>query len=883
MFRWLKLRSQEDADLEREIRFHFAEEERLREDRGEAPESARYSVRRDFGNITLIKEITREMSGSHFIETLLRDVSYAFRQLRRSPGFTVVAVLTLMLGIGANTAIFSIVNSILLRPLPVPDAGRVVALTFQQKGGPLQTQFSYLDLQDIRNQSADVFSGLIGARSGIDGLNVDGKGGHMWTNFVTGNFFSVLGLKPALGRLILPSEGSHAGADPVLVLGHSYWKQRFAGDPNIVGKHVSVNGHPVTIVGVAPAGFQGLISLVDVQGYMPYGMSMVETDAGEFLNDRALRYLVTYARLRPGVTIERAQSELQVIAARLAKDNPKTDEGIAIRVFPERMARPEPDSSGTFIAIAVLFLTLTGLVLLLACLNVANIMLVRAGVRQREMAIRVALGAGRLRLMRQSLTESVLLALLGGLSGMLLGIEAATALGSMPLHTPIPLVFYAHMDWQVFAFTFAVALLAGAVIGLVPAIRSSRGDVADTLHRGGRTIVGGRQFLRSALVVVQVGGSLMLLVAAALFTRSLVNAQKVDLGFDPQHILNVTFDVNEAGYTDAQARQFSQTLLERVRALSGVESASLAFSEPMGYYSASTGVQIPGYQPPRGQATSISYNLVSSDYFRTMRIPILRGRAFLDSDTEKAPRVAVINESMAKQFWPNQESIGRRFQILDDSQHTYEVVGIARNSRARGFSGPYPPYLYIDITQSYSPVQTLHVRSVLPPEVLLPQLERMIERMAPGMPLTGGETMSEALGTLNGLLRYQLGAALAAALGMIGLILAVIGLCGVVSYATAQRTHEIGIRMALGAKASEILKMVVRQGFVLVVGGLLLGLLAAFGLARLLGRFLIGVAGTDPLVFAGVTVLLGVVALAACYIPARRATRVDPMAALRIE
>ncbi|MGA2596629.1 MAG: ABC transporter permease [Bryobacteraceae bacterium] len=874
----------EDRDLEQEIQFHLAEEARLLEGRGEGIEEARESARREFGNITLVKEVTREMWGWQSLETLFKDVTYGIRQLRRSRSFTVIAVITLALGIGANTAIFSVIHSLLWRPLPVPSADRIAVLAFEQKGGTLQNEFSIPDYDDIREQSKAVFSGLLGYGMSMDGLTVDGKTAHLYTNYVTGNYFSTLGVQPALGRLILPSEGKHPGDDPVLMLGYGYWKERFNCDPGVLGKKVKVNGHLLTIVGVTPEGFHGLYSLIDTQGYMPVSMSTIEADAGDPMNDRAARSLRIFGKLRPGVTLQQAGSQLAVVAGALSKAYPKTDEGLALKIFAERDARPEPDTDNTMATVATLFLVFTGLVLLLACINVANMLMVRASVRQREMAVRAALGAARVRLIRQLLTESLVLALLGGVGGVLVGLWLSRVLASIHLDTPVPFLLDFHFDWSVFGFALTAAILTGCMVGLVPAIRASRNNLATVLQSGGRSIIAGRNRLRSALVVVQVGASLMLLIAAGLFMRSLDMAQKADLGFDPNQVVNLSFDANEAGYNEAQGRQFTSALLDRVRATTGVVSASLAFSVPMGYYTTEDQLQIPGYQQPKGAAAPDSrYNVISPGYFATMRIPILRGRDISERDTAASQHVAMINESMAKTYWPGQDPIGKQFIAMQDPKHPLEIIGVVRNSRDRGFSGPVKPYFFQALSQNYSAVETLQVRTVGPPEQTIGDLQRLIDTLAPGMPVFTVQTMKQSLYTLNGLLRYQMGAALAAGLGMLGLILAVVGLYGVVSYAAAQRTHEIGIRMALGARAGEILSMIVRQGLVLVGAGVVLGLAAASAGAMLIRDFFVGVSATDPLVYVGVTVLLGAVGLAACYIPARRATRTDPMMALRVE
>jgi predicted permease len=532
----------------------------------------------------------------------------------------------------------------------------------------------------------------------------------------------------------------------------------------------------------------------------------------------------------------------------------------------------------------MLFLALAALVLLLACINVGNILMVRASARQREMAVRAALGAGRSRLARQLLTESLLLAVLGGVGGVLLGILSSSALSSVNLQTPIPLILNFQFDWNVFVFAFGIALITGCVVGIVPAIRSSRGDLADVLRGNARSVAAGKNRVRSALVVVQVAGSLTLLIVAALFVRSLEKAQRIELGFDQNNLVNLTLDANEAGYTDAQGLELARTLLGRVQALPGVQSASMAFAVPMGYISARVTVEIPGYQLPSKEPAPVTeYNIVAPRYFETLRIPMVRGREFTAADVEKSPYVAVINESMAQKYWPKHDPIGRRFQLKDEIQHMVEVVGVSRNSRARGFSDIIQPYFYVPLSQTYASLQTLQVRTTRPPEITLAELEKLAGTIAPDVPVFGGQTMVQGLNTLNGSLRYQIAAGLAATLGVLGLILALVGLYGVVAYAAAQRTHEIGIRMALGARPGEILRLMAGQALLLVGAGLLLGLGAAFAAGRLLRGFFVGASGTDPVTYAAVTLLLAFIALAACYIPARRATRIDPMVALRGE
>jgi len=819
------------------------------------------------------------------VNSIWMDVRYALRTLVKSRGFAVAAMLTLALGIGANTAIFSMVNGVLLRPLPVKDPGQITVLALQQRHGQVDPAFSIPDYRDIRGATSGVFSEVFAFQVGLDGLSVNRKPERIITNYVSGNFFSALGLQPALGRLFYPSEGKVLGADPVIVLGYSFWKAHFGGDPGVIGRSVLLNGHPVTVVGVVPKDFYGLRSFIDAQAYLPLGMAVLEEGPSDFMTSRTDRSFSVYARLRSGATIAQAQAALSVIARRLSADHPKEDEDLSLYVYPELRARPEPDPKNTMRIVSGLFLGLAGLVLLLACVNIANILLVRATVREREMAIRAALGGGRARLIRQLLTESLLLAFVGGAGGILLGWWASSGVGGISLGTDLPIHIDFGFDWRVFAYAFGAAILTGLLVGIVPAVRASRGNLASVLHEGGRGVVGGKHRLRNTLVVAQVAGSLMLLIIAGLFTRSLEKAQNTDLGFNPSHVVNFTMDPVEIGYSQAQGRQFYKTLLERVRALPGVQTASVASWAPMTYYGDADSLQIEGYQPPPGQPEPFArFNGISTDYFQTMQISMIRGRTFTEADNETAPYVAIINESMAKDYWPNQDPIGHHFKMASDPKHSFEVVGIANNSRYQGMTGPVANLFYAPLAQIYavSSLGTLQVRTLGVPQTMMPEIEGVIRSLAPDLPLFDVKTMSEAMDTLNGLLMFQVGAALAAVLGILGLILAIVGVYGVVSYAASQKTHEIGIRMALGAQPASILGMILGQGMVIVGIGLAIGVAAAFAAARVTGNFL-AVSATDPLTYISVTVVLGGVALMACYIPARRAMRVDPMVALRYE
>ncbi|MGC1635590.1 MAG: ABC transporter permease, partial [Candidatus Acidiferrales bacterium] len=689
------------------------------------------------------------------METLLQDIRYGVRTLAKNPGFMIVAIITLALGIGVNTAIFSMVDAFLLRPLPVNNPSQITVLAFQQQHQRQQTQFSTADYRDIQKQTSGVFSDVFGYVFGMDGLGVDGKADRIMTNYVSGNYFAAVGIKPALGRFILPSEGDVLNADPVMVLSYAYWQTHFGADPQIVGRKVSVDGHPVTIVGVAPKGFEGVYPILKVQGYLPLGMIAIEGQPSDFMTNHQLRGMPVLARLRPGITLAQAQAALAVVSQRLSQDHPDSDKDMTVLAYPELRARPNPDPNNTVLTVGGLFLGLAGMVLLLACVNVANILLVRATVREREMAIRAALGAARIRLIRQLLTESIVLALLGGVAGMLLGFWGSSALGSINIQTDLPINFDFGFDWRVFAYATAAALVTGIVVGIVPAVRASRGNLSAILHEGGRGVVGGKNRLRTTLVVAQVAGSLMLLVIAGLFTRSLSKAQRTDLGFDPNHVVNLVMDPNEIGYNQAQTRDFYKSLLARVGTLPGVVSASAANSTPMGYYNNGDSLLIDGSQAPPGEpAPSSLYATISGDYFRTMGISLLHGRTFTDADGENAQYVAIVSNEMGKKFWPNTDPIGHHFRMATDDKHSIEVVGVTGDARFQGVTGPINPMFYVPFVQHQlgNSLQILQLRTAGAAETMIPEVERVIESVAPQLPLFDVQTMNRALDTLNGML-----------------------------------------------------------------------------------------------------------------------------------
>ena len=820
---------------------------------------------------------------------IVQDLRYALRMLAKSPGFTVVAVLTLALGIGVNTTVFSVVNGMLLRPMPVPNPEQITVLGAQQDGTPDYQAFSYPDYEDIRKQT-DAFSDILAYRVSLVGLSVDGKGDHCVISRVTGNFFSTAGIQPAVGRLILPSEGQTPGADPVFVLGFNYWQKRFGGDKNVVGKQAEMDGHPVTIVGVAPKGFPGMFAFMNMDGYVPLsatagvgGNSPVE----EMWTHREERSLQLKGRLKPGVDLKQAAASLQVVARRLAEQHPESDKGLRLSVFPERLARPEPDPDGTIPKVSAAFTVLAALVLLVACFNIANILLVRATARQREMAIRSAIGAGWGRLVRQSLTESLSLAVLGGAGGLLLGWWVSSFLSSLPLGTDLPIQLNFQPDATVFLFTAVVVLLAAVVVGIVPALPLAKTDVNSVLREGGRGASEGRKrnLMRSALVVAQLAGSLLLLVVAGLFVRSLGKAEKLYLGFAPDHVIDVAVDIHQIGYQEAQGKEFYRSAEERIRALPGVVSVTQAFSVPMSLIGAQDQVIADEHPLESGRvAPDVFDNYVTPSYFETLRIPLKRGRTFTDADNEKAPHVAVINETMAKTFWPNKDALGRRFKTKDSDHQwaEFEVIGIVQDGKYKGIVEDPMPFFYKPLAQEYMSLRNIQVRTSLPPENLELQIASTIRELAPGLPVTV-KTMDEELQGLNGYMFFRLGAQLSGTMGLLGLVLAVVGVYSVVSYAAAQRTHEIGIRMALGAESRDVLKMVLSHSLVMIAIGVAVGLLISFAGARAIASLLVGVSPSDPVTFGGVLLLLLGVALLACLVPAYRATRVDPLVALRYE
>jgi predicted permease len=818
--------------------------------------------------------------------TLFQDLRFAFRQLRKAPSFAVTAVLTLALGIGANTAIFSLVNSLLLKPLPVPNPSQLASLGQRQNHGLLFPQFSWPEYKQIRDESRGSFSYVFVHALGLDGFATEGQQPQrIMTSYVSGNFFEGLGLKPAAGRLLLPSEGEVLGRDAVIVLSYDLWQERFNGDVNVVGRQATINGHPFTIVGVAPKGFVGVQSFVKVAAYMPLSALTLEGTPADQVNSWTGRGFAVYARLRPGISFKQATAGLSVVAQDLNRQHPDAEKKLEIQALPEPTMRIATGDPNTMSIMAGLFLSLAIMVLLLACVNVANLVLVRATVREREMAIRTALGAQRFRLIRQMITESVTLALMGGVMGVILGMWASSLLSHIDPHADLPVNLAFDFDWRIFLYSFAIALLAGIVVGLVPALRIAKSNVNTVLHEGSRGVTAGRHWMRDGLVAMQIAGSLVLLVVTGLFVRSLSAMQTMDFGFKPDQVLNLAVDAHEIGMSDAQTRDFAGNVLTRLHQLPGVEYVAHAGSTPLGYFSnGGDSMIIDGASNEADlSAFGAGENIVSPEYLNVMGIDLVRGRGLTDGDDTHSRDVAVISESTAKEYWPNQDAIGHTFRLSQEKDRKLEVVGIVRDAEFQIFGdGKARPFLYLPYAQHIAgnSLMVFQLKTEGDPLALATTAEKTIHELAPQLPVFQVQTMRQALYTLNGLLLFQIGATLAAIMGGLGLALAVIGLYGVVSYAVSRRMHEIGLRMALGASRGDVFKMIYRQSIVIVAGGLGVGLILAFLVAQAAGSFVI-VSVRDPSTYAVVAVVLALAALGSSYLPARRAMAVEPMTALR--
>ncbi|HEX7175815.1 MAG TPA: ABC transporter permease [Pyrinomonadaceae bacterium] len=813
--------------------------------------------------------------------TFFQDVRFGWRRLKASPGFTAVAVLSLALGIGANTAIFTLVNTVLLRPLPVAEPERLASVYPVARDEEVGA-FSYPDYRDFRDRN-EVFTGLFVHRFAPMSLSREGQSERVWGYLVSGNYFDVLGVSAARGRTFLPEEDVAPLRHPVVVVSHASWQTRFGGDPNLIGKTVQLNGHPFSVVGVAPEGFQGSETAYTPELWAPMMMQPVIEPGFDWLEKRDNHNLFATGRLKPGVTYEQAVASLNILARQLGEEYPDTNEGMTMTLTPPGLIHPI--LRGPVIGFTGALMGVVALVLLIACTNLANLLLARAADRRKEIAIRLALGASRLRLVRQLLTESVLLALMGGAAGWLLALWVVDVVTAFKPPVNFPLTIDLQIDWRVFAFSLVASVLTGIVFGIVPALQTTNPELVPALKDGAAQGGARRTRLRSALVVAQVALSLVLLVAAGLVVRTLQHVQTMSPGFDPEGALTMSVDVGLQGYDEARGRQFYRQLLERLRALPGVESATAADFLPLSLNYNAMPVFIEGQPAERGANVPTAMNSsVATDYLKTMGIPLVRGRDFGERDREDAPRVVVVNEAFARRYFPGAdpvaEAIGHR--VSSDAEGPwYEIVGVAGDGKYFGISEAPRPFIYLSLGQRYSSNASLVVRTKGDPRAMIAAVRGEVRGLDESLPVFDVKTMTEHLGI--SLFPARVAGALLGAFGLLALTLAAVGIYGVMSYSVAQRTHEIGVRVALGARPRDVLGLIVRQGMTLAVVGIVLGLLAAFAAVRALGNLLYGVGATDPLTFAGVTLILASVALAACLIPARRATKVDPMVALRYE
>ncbi|HWS87825.1 MAG TPA: ABC transporter permease [Pyrinomonadaceae bacterium] len=822
------------------------------------------------------------------MRTFLKDVRFGLRVLWKGKGFTAVAVLTLGLGIGVNAAIFSGVSAFVLRPLDgVEEPGRLVSVFENSDGGPGYNNFSYPDLLDYGART-DFFEGLTAHTMVQAAVGERDQTDVIWGQYVTGNFFDVLKVRMQSGRGFLPEEDRTPGTHPVVVLSDALWRERFGADPSIVGRQVQLNGRPLTVVGVASPEFHGAKWALSMKFWVPLMMrQQLSGGTNSWITARGSHWLEVFGRLKPGVTEEQAAAALTSVAARLEAEYPEArNKNVRVLIAEERIGRWS-DMAGVVSLSSGLALAMAGLVLLVACANVANMMLARAVARGREIGIRLALGAGRWRVVRQLLTESVILSLAGGAVGLVLSFWMTDALTTFFPKIQYPITVDVSPDRRALLFTAAVSLLTGVVFGLAPAFQSTKPDLVPVLkgesQRSGRAR---RLSLRNALVVAQVAISLVVLVCAALFVQSFRHAKSIDPGFATDGAFLVSVNPGLFGYEKEQGRDFYRRLAERVRATPGVEAAGFADWLPLGDSSNDWGPIYPAEQPapPPGEGLNSHAQTVSAGYFKAMRISLVEGRDFDDREREGVkPEALVINETLARRLWPGESSfVGRRMMLgRGENAEALEVVGVVRDSKVRTLGEKQRPLMYVSVDQTYRGGLTLVVRAPGGGEGVVAGVRQAVKEIDARMPLYNVRTIEQHL--TWAFWAQSMGASLATAFGLLALALAAVGLYGVVAYTVARRTHEIGIRVALGAQGRDILRIVLGQGMALTLVGLAAGLAGAFALARLLSSLLYGISPGDPATYILVALLLAVVALMACLVPARRATKVDPMVALRYE
>lgn len=812
------------------------------------------------------------------MSSLRHDLKIATRLLMKNPLFTTIAILTLAIGIGLNTAVFSAIDALLLRPLPgVREPDQLVQL-YRKRPGMDYGSNNPLSFRDLQERTKDVYSGVTAWAFTALSLSSDGRSQRLMGQLVAANFFQVLGVNAERGRVFATQEDSGAGGHPVLVISHSLWKGRFAGDPAVVGRSVTLNGAPYTIVGVAPASFRGALPFVTPAMWVPLmQLDQVRPDARGSLQSRNSNFMTLVARLRPGVSMEQAESRMKVVASQLAEEMPDAYKDSGITFVPQSEAGIHPTMRSAQVGLSVVVMAVVLMLLLIACVNVANLFLARARDRWREMAVRQSLGASRGVLIRQLMTESILFSVIAGAIGLFVAWAGIVLLNGIPLPFDVDFSPDIRLSPAVLLFALGLALVTGVLFGLAPALQATRPSLVPTL-KGEAPAGGSRSRMSRGLVVVQMALSLILLVSASLFLRNLRAATTIDKGFDSSNLVLATVDPGLQGYDRARSEQFFRLVQERVATIPGVRGVGLADQVPLGLGSSDTGVDVPGYTPAPNESMNIYYTSVAPGYFDAMGIPMLRGRAFTIQDDSMAPRALVVNERFVQRFFHEGEALGRTLKV---GSREYTVIGIVRTGKYKSLGEDPTAFIYFSQAQRWSSSMTLHIRTAGDPVAVIPALRAEVAALDPAIPLSDVRTMEEYLGTA--LLPARLTGSVLGIFGVLGLLLAAVGMYGVMAYSVAQRTREIGIRMAIGAAHFQVLGLVMRQGMALVSVGAVVGLAGALAAARLVRGLLIGGQAVDPLTFAGVPLVLIAVAALAIWVPARRAASVNPVSAIKAE
>ena len=863
-----------ELDLSEELQFHLQNQIDEYVAQGMGPQEARHAAFRSLGGVEQVKEECREARRMNLIENFMRDLRLGLRMLRRNPGFTVLVILCLTLGIGANTAVFSWVEGILLRPYPlVSDQERLVTLTGTVRDTRDET--SWPDLLDVRRSCTLCETLFVSKITGAT-LSIGERAQVITGSIVSANYFDAIGVHPILGRGFEPDEGTGRNAHPVVVISYHFWQSRFQGDPEIIGKTQRFDNVVHTIIGVMPEGFYGTFVGRAMEYWAPLSMLEVYDAGSGILEDRGARWAEAYVRLKLGVTRNQAQQEISAIAARLATEYPATNRGRGIKVWP--LWETPFNHAGHLLPTFQIMVVVSIFVLLIVCANVGNLLLVRSFARRQEMTVRLAMGASRGRLLRQLVTEGLLLSVCGAAGGMLVAYWCRHALA---LLFPGDVVYLpGQIDGRVLGLTAAICLVITLAVGLVPAFQTRHLALAYTLKNEASAVMGarGRAWFRSSLVVLQVTLSFILLVGATLLMQSLRNIRTTSPGFSTR-VLATWIPLEAAGYKAPRAQTFQDELIQRIRALPGVEVAAYARATPLGYGSfSSTAIAIDGYEPQPNEQPTAEYNEVSPDYFATMGIPLRSGREFSRADDENAPRVAIVNQTMVARYWRGQDPIGQRLQVKGN---WVQVVGVVKDSKYYSMDEAPRPFFYVPLRQYFSIEPDIYIRTTQPLQTVQTALIREVRALDPNLAVFEMITLQEQVDRSTS--HELVAVALVALFGGLALLLASIGLYGVMSYSVSQSARELGLRMALGAGASNVLGLVLSRGLLLTTTGLIIGVALALLLTRLLGNLLYQVSPRDPLAFAAAFAVMALASAAACFLPAWRATRTDPMRALRAE